>query len=231
MSNSAVIEIPPALVRVRRIIAFARELRHVVPAPRGTPFYGLDSQLPFGFETLEPLSSRGIFRKYELVLMQGAGLGGAARWLVDRLGCRIVAVEPDPTICIAAMTLSRRTGSEAVRYVAGQQQALPLRSRWFTHVWRIGAPELQEDWIESLRVVRPGGHFGLQSLPHQSDDLIPHLCDQLARAGFEAIESESDRAAPLPRTVQLARQRFGDRAIDAGAEPAAIWRLFARRPS
>jgi len=56
-----------------------------LPAPRGLPYLGLEHASGTNLNLLHALSTRGIFRKYELVLDVEAGLGGTSRWLAQRL--------------------------------------------------------------------------------------------------------------------------------------------------
>src|SRR5438552_19140454 len=72
------------------IETLVRTHRASTPPPRGLPYLGLEHASGTGFHLLDALSARGIFRKYELVLDVGAGLGGRARWLATRFGCEVV---------------------------------------------------------------------------------------------------------------------------------------------
>src|SRR6059036_1310226 len=86
---------------VARLAAVIHELVRThaaaVPTPRGLPYLGLEHASGTGFHLLDALAARGIFRKYEVVLELGAGLGGTSRWLAVRLGCEVVGTTADPT--------------------------------------------------------------------------------------------------------------------------------------
>ena len=71
-----------------------RRLTAAAPAPRGLPYLGLERPSGSGVQLLEALSTHGIFRKYELVLDLGGGLGATARWLAGRLGLPLDALDP-----------------------------------------------------------------------------------------------------------------------------------------
>src|SRR5438445_6817933 len=90
------------------IIDVTRDLARTVPPPRGAPYFCLDSEVPYDLRVLDAFCSRGIFRKYELALELGSGLGGRARWLAARSGCRIVGIDPRPQTVAAAVLLNRR---------------------------------------------------------------------------------------------------------------------------
>ena len=232
MSNERLKDVEEARIECRRLLEFVREIRQNVPAPRGAPFYGLDGDLPFGFETLERLSSRGIFRKYEFVLMTGVGLGGAARWLAVRLGCRVVALEPRVEIAWFGRELSRRSHLEQVMFLAAEPEASSLTERAITHFWRIGGRGLSDAAIaETRRVLRPGGHFAVQGLPGESQEELEALAERLRRSGYEDVIVQDEAPVPIDQAIRLARRQFGCPADLADEALPRCWRLFALRPS
>jgi sarcosine/dimethylglycine N-methyltransferase len=146
-----------------------RRLTAAAPAPRGLPYLGLERPSGSGVQLLEALSTHGIFRKYELVLDLGGGLGATARWLAGRLGCTAAVTTPDADAAAAGRVLTRRAALQArVHHVCARTGALPFADARFTHVWLVetlpqvgNAPAaLAEAW----RVVRPGGYLAMQEL-------------------------------------------------------------------
>ena len=140
-----------------------------LPAPRGLPYLGLEHASGTSLDLLHTLSTRGIFRKYELVLDVEAGLGGTARWLAQRLGCEVVGTAATMHEAAAAMDLARRARLSAhVRSVAADPATLPFQASRFTHVWivealpRLAAPE--RALAEAARVLRHGGMLAIQDL-------------------------------------------------------------------
>src|SRR5438046_2120204 len=133
---------PPNLCYRRAVIPAAllldlvRGLTASTPPPRGLPYLGLEHASGTGFHLLDALSARGIFRKYELVLDVGAGLGGRARWLATRFGCEVVGATLTVEEAAGGTQLGRRSGLRAqVRLLPAAPQALPFRAARFTHVW------------------------------------------------------------------------------------------------
>jgi SAM-dependent methyltransferase len=146
-----------------------RRLTAAAPAPRGLPYLGLERPSGSGVQLLEALSTHGIFRKYELVLDLGGGLGATARWLAGRLGCTASVTTPDADAAAAGRVLTRRAALQTrVHHVCARTGALPFADARFTHVWLVetlpqvgNAPAaLAEAW----RVVRPGGYLAMQEL-------------------------------------------------------------------
>src|SRR5438093_10025189 len=125
---------------VEQLAAVIQELARVraaaSPPPRALPYLGLEHASGTGFHLLDALAARGIFRKSELVLELGAGLGSTSRWLAVRLGCEVVGTTADATEAAGGNELTRRAGLAAqTRFVPAAPSGLPFRSGRFTHVW------------------------------------------------------------------------------------------------
>src|SRR2546428_7857458 len=89
------------------IETLVRAHKAATPAPRGLQYLGLERASGTGFHLLDALAARGIFRKYELVLDVGAGLGGTSRWLAARLGCEVVGTAASRAEADSGETLTR----------------------------------------------------------------------------------------------------------------------------
>jgi SAM-dependent methyltransferase len=226
------------VLRARHIIEAARQVARSTPAPRGAPFYGLDADAAYDLRVLDAFCARGIFRKYEFALEMGSGLGGRARWLAARSGCRIAGVDARlPAIAAARLLNGRASMDDQVRFQVGRLDALPLGSRVFTHVWAIDLPRsLHTDDVlaEGWRVLRPGGHFALLCEPLVSAERTA-LLHLLVRVGFINLDTREVVLSEPPPAYRLAGDRL--RAV-APAEPAPPprdhWRglhVFATRPA
>jgi SAM-dependent methyltransferase len=156
---------------LRHLLAAIQEVvrARALPAPRGLPYLGLEHASGTNLDLLHTLSTRGIFRKYELVLDVEAGLGGTSRWLAQRLGCEVVATAPSAAEAVAAADLARRARlSGHARAVAAVAAALPFRHGRFTHVWIVESlprlPQPERALAEAARVLRHGGLLAIQDL-------------------------------------------------------------------
>lgn len=220
------------------IVDIARELARSVPPPRGAPYFCLDHDAAYDLSVLGSLSARGIFRKYEFALDFGSGLGGRARWLAARFGCRILGVDPRPPMVAAAALLNRRAHmDEQVAFQVGQFDRLPLRPRVFTHVWMVDLAEAARTvaaYEEGFRVLRPGGHFAMQC-PELSPAAHDALRATLMAVGFTNLEVRRVECAELPPPCRLALDRL--RAVvrpatrDPLVPPFAAVQIFASRPA
>jgi SAM-dependent methyltransferase len=210
------------------ILELARELRATAPPPRGLPYLGLEQTSGTGAHLLDALSTRGIFRKYELVLEMNAGLGGTARWLAARLGCEVVGTTASADEAQAGTELSRRSALAAqVRLLPARPTSLPFRDARFTHVWLIETlarfPDLRAALAEAYRTLRPGGTLAIQELVTRTNTPIEvagiHFlpvathADALTTAGFvdlDVRDRTNDHPERSPRVLaareQLARR-------------------------
>ncbi len=224
------------------IIEVARDLARSVPPPRGAPYFCLDSDAAYDLSVLDAFCTRGIFRKYEFALDMGTGLGGTARWLAARSGCRVLGVDPRPSVVAGAALLNRRAHmDDQVAFQVGCLSALPLRGRVFTHVWLINAFDTEVAsgiLAEGLRVLRPGGHFALQC-PTPVPPRREALLETLKAVGFTNLETRVVECADLPPPCRLARDRLHSAAPHVLPDCAAPARphvrdglqVFATRPA
>ena len=200
-----------------------RDHRAASPPPRGLPYIGLELPSGTGFHLLDALAARGIFRKYELVLDLGAGLGGASRWLAARLGCEVVGATASAAEAEAGRRLTRGARlATQVRLIAADPRALPFRDARFTHVWIIEAlPRLDDPLIalrEAYRALRRGGTLAVQDLvltraagcppiPGWTPGGANDRTAMLARAGFVDLEVRDRTAEAAERSAQVVAAR------------------------
>ena len=208
------------------LLATVRELASSTPTPRHDPFYGLDRRGGPSLRLLDRLTRRGDFRKYVVVLDAGAGLGGAARWLALRYGCRVVMLESSPRLSTVSARLVRRARlGGRVHAVAGSFAEVPARDGVFTQIWSVEAlhhaTDLRRAIAELYRVLRPGSTLALQEIVRR-DGSVPRIggawrhgtaadyVDALAAAGFKDVTQEDVTAERAERSsiVLSAASRF-----------------------
>lgn len=232
--------VPPELHLAAGIVDVSRELARSLPAPRGAPYFCLDTEAGYDLSVLDPLCTRGIFRKYELALDIGSGLGGRARWLAARAYCRVVGVDPRPAAVVAAGLLNRRARmDDQVMFQVGRFDSLPLRERVFTHVWLVDIPwdaAAPQVLAEAFRVLRRGAHFAMQC-PMPAAEGGDGLVDALRRLGFVDVEAGTVTSVEPPQACRFARARLdsalgaGNTAATAAAPNHRRLQIFARRPA
>lgn len=105
-------------------------------------------------------------RPDDVVLDAGAGLGGPARYLADRFGCRVIGLDLTPEFVAAGNLLNERTGmSERVELRVGDVTATGLADQSVDHCWTqhvaMNIADRTGLYREIRRVLRRGGRFAL----------------------------------------------------------------------
>jgi SAM-dependent methyltransferase len=102
----------------------------------------------------------------DTVLDAGSGLGGPARYLADRFGCRVVGVDLTPLFVEVGHLLNQRTGfDDRVELRVGDITALDLDDASVDHVWTqhvaMNIADRPALYAEIRRVLKPGGRFAV----------------------------------------------------------------------
>lgn len=103
------------------------------------------------------------------VLDAGGGIGGPARWLAHRVGCRVTVVDFSADYCEIGEELTRRTGlADRVTFVPASALAMPFVDGTFDGAWTQHATMNIADkaglYEELFRVLRPGARLGLHEV-------------------------------------------------------------------
>ena len=102
----------------------------------------------------------------DVVLDAGCGIGGPARYVADRFGCRVIGVDLTPEFVELAQLLNRRTGlSDRVDVRVGDLTALDLDDGAVNHVLTqhvaMNIADRERLYAETRHVMRTGGRFAL----------------------------------------------------------------------
>jgi SAM-dependent methyltransferase len=154
------------------------------------------------------------------VLDIGCGVGGPARWIAARYGCRVVGLDLIADYCGAANALNAATGlADRVAIVEGDAAALPFLDGAFdravSHSVLMNIADLPAALREARRVLVPGGLFGVSVIcsgpggpahlpaPYATAPEASHLvspgamCDALLGSGFDIVEARDLTAAAV----------------------------------
>jgi ubiquinone/menaquinone biosynthesis C-methylase UbiE len=167
-----------------------------------------------GFDATDALATAADIHRPHSVLDVCSGLGGPARWLAYRIGCRVTGLDLTGSRVVSARRLTEQVGlTNLVAFVRGNATAMPLPSATFDRV--VG----QEAWVhiddkrallgECRRVLKPGGVLAFTDIvscmpltPEESSQMAAemqfpsivtaqHYLDLLPQAGF-SVERYDD---------------------------------------
>lgn len=167
---------------------------------------------------------------HEAVLDIGSGIGGPARWIAAKCGCRVTGVDLTPEFCAAARALIEAAGlAGRVTILDGSALALPVPDAAFDCAYSQNVVMNIEDKLgmyrEAFRALKPGGRLALSNLcagakgevrypvPWAMTAETSFLVTQeamradLEAAGFEIVSFRDTTADTLP-TVTRNRERL-----------------------
>jgi SAM-dependent methyltransferase len=96
----------------------------------------------------------------------GSGLGGPARWLAARFGCRVTGIDLTEAFCRIAWLLARGTRLAALTaFPCADACALPFRDETFdaalTQYTLMNVPDKARLFAEAYRVLKPGARLSV----------------------------------------------------------------------
>jgi SAM-dependent methyltransferase len=143
----------------------------------------------------------------------GSGLGGTARYLAARFGCRVTGIDLTPDFCRTAERLTELTGlSDRAEFRQGSVLDLPFDAASFDAAYSqnvsMNIADKARFHAEAFRVLKPGGYLALSELcqgaageiiypvpwaetPETSHVVtIEETTASLGAAGFEVVVAE-----------------------------------------
>ena len=115
-----------------------------------------------GIEATEELAALVEIAASDHILDVGSGLGGPARFMADRFGCRVTGIDLTAEFCDVARTLTQSLGlGNKVTIEQGDATALPFADETFDGAYSMNVvmniAEKAGFYGELFRVIRPGG--------------------------------------------------------------------------
>jgi SAM-dependent methyltransferase len=140
------------------------------------------------------------------VLDIGSGIGGTARMVAARYGCRVTGVDLTPHFVETACALSAMCGmADRVRFEVGSAVALPLPDASFDvalllHVG-MNVPDKASLFREARRVLRKGGTFAIYEVMRTGEGDLAFPVPWAESAELSALET--------PQTYRAAARETG----------------------
>ena len=128
------------------------------------------------------------------VLDIGSGIGGPARMIAARYGCRVTGVDLTPEFVETARALSSMCGmTDRVRFEVGSAVELPLPNAGFDlalllHVG-MNVPDKAALFREARRVLRDGGTFAIYEVMRTGDGDLAFPVPWAERPDLSALET------------------------------------------
>ncbi len=168
-----------------------------------------------------------------MVLDAGSGIGGSARYLVDKVGCDVEAMDLSEEFVRTAQDLDKLVGlSGNITHRSGSVTDLPYDNSTFDAVWSqnvtMNVSDKRAMFAEAIRVLRPGGVYVLTHIGEGNGDAIDfpvpwamtedtsfavlpaELLQILAEVGFQNITDHAKGGPTAPPPPPMADGQIDD---------------------
>lgn len=132
-----------------------------------------------GVEATEDMARLHAIRPTDHLLDIGSGLGGPARWLSARFGCRVTGIDLTSEFCAVAEHLTRLVGMDArVHFFRGSALAMPFDDATFDGAYSMFVSMHIDNkaglYREIRRVLKPDGWLVLSEIARGTDGDISY---------------------------------------------------------
>jgi ubiquinone/menaquinone biosynthesis C-methylase UbiE len=157
-----------------------------------------------GLEATEDLCNLVAVKKQDHLLDVGSGIGGPARYLARRFGCRVTGIDLTAEFCEVARHLTKLLGmQERVRFEQGDATAMPFTAASFDGAYSMNVSMNIADkaalYREIHRVLKPGGWLVLSELARGTGTPLDYPTPWAATAATSFLSTPQETRDGLER--------------------------------
>lgn len=155
-----------------------------------------------GLEATEDMANRLPVSAEDRILDIGSGLGGPARYMARRFGCRVSGIDLTAEFCEVARLLAARLGlADSVSFDEGDALAMPFEDGAFDGAYSMNVSMNIADkrafYREVRRVLRPGGWLCLSEVAQGPGGEPEYPLPWAATASSSFLATPEDTRADL----------------------------------
>ncbi len=181
-----------------------------------------------GLEATEEVASALSIAPEDHILDVGSGIGGPARFMADRFGCRVTGIDLTEEFCTVARRLTALLGLESsVSFEQGNALAMPFPDGQFAGAYSMNVSMNIADkaafYGEIHRVLRPGGWLLLSEIALGQEAALdyPTPWAETAASSFLATPEETAEGLAASGFTGIHLQDVTQKALDFGARSRA----------
>ena len=170
--------------------------------------------------------------KDDVLLDVGSGIGGPARYLARRFGCRVTGIDLTAEFVAVAKKLTARLGlAERVRFEQGDALALPFESGSFSGAYSMNVSMNIADkaalYREIRRVLKPGGWLVLSEVARGGGAPIDYPTPWAATKAASFLQTPDETRAGL-EAAGFRVERMEDKVAQSKAYGQRVREMAAR---
>lgn len=155
-----------------------------------------------GMEATEEIAGMLKVAASDHLLDVGSGIGGPARYMAHRFGCKVTGIDLTAEFCDVASHLTRLMGMQSnVKFECGDALAMPFADATFDGAYSMNVSMNIADkaafYREIRRVLRPGGWLMLSELAQGPGGLVDYPTPWAAAAATSFLSTPEETRAGL----------------------------------
>ena len=181
-----------------------------------------------GLEATEEIAGQLAISTGDHILDVGSGIGGPARYMADRFGCRVSGIDLTAEFCQVARALTRSLGlQEKVAIHEGDALAMPFEAERFDGAYSMNVSMNIADkdglYRSIHRVLKPGGWLVLSEIARGPGDDVTFPVPWAGESGSSFLATPAQTREGLEAAGFAVETLYDvtDRSLDFGARSRA----------